>query len=120
MTLYPKNPNNNYVSRFADWVHGCLDCGSVSHLFRECPEKDSKKMKFNCFQNLWDHVPSTRLRDEYHTSQSNHLSAQSLTLPSFTSNIPSNKSPIKRARFVLFLLEFIMFLRQLRNQCLFL
>ena len=57
--LYPKNPINNYVSRFFDGFSGCLGCGSVSHLFWVCPDKDGKEMKF-FVQDLWDHVPSTR------------------------------------------------------------
>ena len=45
--LYPKNPINNYVSRFVDGFSGCLGCGLVFHSFRVCPVKDSKNLKQN-------------------------------------------------------------------------
>ena len=69
-------------------------------------------MKQKVFQDLWAHMSSTRRAEELPTSQSNTLSAQPLTLPSSNSNPP----PIKRARFMLFLVELIMFLRQHRNR----
>ena len=43
---YPMNPTINYISRFADWFRGCLGFGSVAHLFRECPEKNNKEIKY--------------------------------------------------------------------------
>ena len=49
---YPMNPTTNCISCFADGFRGCLGCGSVSHLFHECPEKHNKTMKFNFFR-IW-------------------------------------------------------------------
>ena len=60
--VYPKNPYNNYDSRFAEDFRGYL--GSVNHLFRACSDKvitDMKQKK----QDLWDHVPSTRKSSTY-------------------------------------------------------
>ena len=42
---YPINPTTNYISRFPDGFLGCLGCGSVAHLFRECPEKKQQDNK---------------------------------------------------------------------------
>ena len=68
---YPMNPTTNYISRFADEFCGCFGCGSVSHLFRECLEKHNKTMKYKYFQDLNDHVPSTRINKDMPTGQSN-------------------------------------------------
>ena len=42
------------------WVSRLPRLWSVSHLFRECPEKYNKTMKFNFCQDLNAHVLSTR------------------------------------------------------------
>ena len=47
---YPMNPTTNCISRFADGFRGCLGCGSVSYLFRVCPEKQNKTMKYIFFK----------------------------------------------------------------------
>ena len=38
---YPKNPDNNYVSRFSERFRGYLSYGSLDHIFRACPQKAS-------------------------------------------------------------------------------
>ena len=43
--FYLMNPITDYVSRFADGFSGYLDCGSAAHLFRACPEKNSREVK---------------------------------------------------------------------------
>ena len=43
--FYPRNPITDYISRFADGFSGYLDCGSAAHLFRACPEKNSREAK---------------------------------------------------------------------------
>ena len=53
---YPINPTTNYISRFADGFRGCLGCGSESHLFRACPMKHDRQMKFKFFADLRDSI----------------------------------------------------------------
>ena len=94
---YSMNSTTNYISRFADGFCGCLGCGSVFHLFRECPEKHNKTMRYNFFQDLNAHVSSIRTNEDTPTGQSNNFSAQLLASNSSTSNPTPHNSPIKRA-----------------------
>ena len=90
------NLTTNYISLFADGFRGCLGCGSVSHLSRECSEKHNKAMKYNFFQDLNSHMPSTRTNEDTPTDQSNIFSAQPLAFNSYTSNLPSHNSQFNR------------------------
>ena len=33
---YPQNSTNGYISRYPSNFFGCLGCGAVDHLFKEC------------------------------------------------------------------------------------
>ena len=50
--LYPKDPDNNYVSRFPDRFRGCLGCGSIDHMFRACPQQSDLAMKQKSHKDL--------------------------------------------------------------------
>ena len=106
--FYPKNSITNYISRFADGFSGCLGCGSESHKFRECPQKNSSEMKNNFFLDLNAHVPSTRNEEAApitHSQNNSHYTNPSHSTPpahqnnlsvytnSSHSNPPSNQSP---------------------------
>ena len=58
--LYPKNPMNDYIIQYADGFNECLGCGSTNHLFRECSRRNDKAVRERFWHELWDHVPSTR------------------------------------------------------------
>jgi len=58
--MYPKNPSNGYISRFPDDFTGCLGCGSTEHRFRVCPRSNEKDLREIFWQELWDHIPTTR------------------------------------------------------------
>ena len=59
---YPSNPTNGYVSRWRDGFFGCLGCGSDNHRFVSCSKKNDLDSRSLFWQELWDHVPSTRKR----------------------------------------------------------
>ena len=82
---YSMNPTTNYISRFVDVFRGCLGCGSVSHLFRECPEKHNKTMNFNFFQDL--NVAHINIPDIAHTTT---LAPVSSLLPFPCTSLPIN------------------------------
>ena len=43
-TLYPNNPANDHISRFADGCNDFLCCGSSTHFFKVFIEKDNFEM----------------------------------------------------------------------------
>ena len=59
---YPSNPTNGYVSRWRDGFFGCLGCGSDNHRFASCSKKNNLDSRSLFWQELWNHVPSTRKR----------------------------------------------------------
>ena len=59
---YPDNPTDGYVSRWRDGFFGCLGCGSDNHRFASCSKKNNLDSRSLFWQELWNHVPSTRKR----------------------------------------------------------
>ena len=72
---YPKNPENGYVSRYPTTFRGCLGCGQLGHLFKDCSKSRDQEVRADYWQELWCHIPATRkkpatTRDD-RTSRSN-------------------------------------------------
>ena len=76
---FPKNPENGYVSHHPTTFRGCLGCGQLGHLFRDCSRNKDPEVRAVYWQELWCHVPSTRKRNtqmrEDRPSHSNNTDA---------------------------------------------
>ena len=60
---YPTNPNNGYISLWADGLQGCLTCASTHHRFVACPKKDDLATKINIMARTLS--ACTFLRDDW-------------------------------------------------------
>ena len=58
--FYPRNPENNYISRYPTSFRECLGCGDTNHLFRLCPPREDKSVHSAFWQEIWAHIPSVR------------------------------------------------------------
>ena len=58
--MYPQDPTNQYSSHYLDEFKDYIDCGSTAHRFRMCPRKDEKALRDLFWEELWDHIPSSR------------------------------------------------------------
>ena len=87
---YPKNPENGYVSRYPTTFRGCLGCGQLGHLFKDCSKNRDQEVRADYCQELWCHIPATRkkpatTRDDQASHRSNtdapvmHVATQQFT-----------------------------------------
>ena len=60
--FYPSNPTNGYISNWEDGFQGCVGCGDSQHRFATCTDKQKPLSRQIFWQELWAHVPSTRIR----------------------------------------------------------
>ena len=52
---YPKNPQNEHVSKWPDGFSGCLVCGSTIHWYTTCPNKSNGEA-INLFRRNFGHI----------------------------------------------------------------
>ena len=83
---YPRNPTNGYISRYPSNFFGCLGCGAVDHLFKECQHNRVSTVRSLYWQELWAHVPKTRKKishpfDPPNTDSVNTVSSHQKPMP---------------------------------------
>ena len=44
--FYPKNPKNGYISKYPVTFCGCLGYWVTTHIFKSCPSREDKAMRF--------------------------------------------------------------------------
>ena len=111
--FYPKDPDNNYVSRFPDRFCGCLGCGFIDRVFRACPQQSDPVMKPKFYKDIHTHVPSTRKT----VSFTNHTATPTSNINVLSTHTnPSSRSFIKKPRFFAILHALIISPRLPKNQ----
>ena len=97
---YPRNPTNNYVSRWPDGFFGCLGCGSDTHRFAVCSQRNNADIKRLFWQELWAHVPTTRQRESevIHPSLLHSKPSCHSDITTNTNSIQTNTTSISRKR----------------------
>ena len=79
--MYPLNPSNGYISRFAEDFTGYIGCGSPTHQFRGCPQSTDKDLREIFWRELWAHIPTTRKKPSPPFATTNRFFS-SLSIPS--------------------------------------
>ena len=74
---YPKKTDNGYVSRHLTTFRGCLGCGQLGYLFKDCLQNKNLEVRANYWQELWCQIPASRknnttMRDDWMSRSNNN------------------------------------------------
>jgi hypothetical protein len=60
---FPMDPVTNFRSSYPAGFLGCMFCGAIEHVFRQCPQHDAPGASAIFYKNLFAHKPHLRKRD---------------------------------------------------------